>query len=203
MHKIILKTFTEWTKDLDLKESRIKIFENIRDVPYVVTWITDPERGPVELLLQNKGTCSPKHFLLGMMYQKLGIPVKYGSYPFRWGDLKVDYPENLKKMVNKLPVIPHLALKAYINKAWVLLDATWDPPLKKVGFPVNEKWDGFTDTQNAVPATEEIIHDSIEERIEFLDSDSTEQEPDSTEQDELIEEFCNELNRWVEKVRSS
>ena len=202
MHEIILKTFTEWTKGLDSKESRIKIFENIRDIPFVVTWITDSERGPVELLLRNKGTCSPKHFLLGMMYQRLGIPVKYGSYPFRWGDLKVDYPENLKNLAEKLPVVPHLALKAYINNTWVLLDATWDPPLKKVGFPVNETWDGFSDTQNAVPALQEIIHESIEEREEFVDSEeSAESDSDTEAQYELIEEFCNGLNRWFDEVR--
>jgi hypothetical protein len=37
-----------------------------------------------------------------------------------------------------------------IGCRWVLVDATWDSPLKKAGFPVNEHWDGISDTMCAV-----------------------------------------------------
>ena len=65
MHEIIDRKFDEWTRNVDPEERKIQIFEHIRDIPYVITGITDPENGPVELLRRNEGTCSPKHFLLG------------------------------------------------------------------------------------------------------------------------------------------
>lgn len=201
MHEIIDKKFDEWTRNVDPEERKIQIFEHIRDIPYVITGITDPENGPVELLRRNEGTCSPKHFLLGAMYQKLDISVKYASYPFRWGDLGVDYPGKLRKLVNNLPVMPHIALKAYINGTWVLLDATWDPPLKKVGFPVNENWDGISDMLNAVPLLEEVIHEDIQDRLDYLDYFDS-KIPYTEEQDKLVEEFCSELNDWLAKVRT-
>jgi hypothetical protein len=200
MHNIIRKAFDEWTTDVNPEDKRIRIFQHIRDIPFLLTGIIDPENGPVELLKQNRGSCSPKHFLLGAMYQKLNIPVKYASYPFMWSDLDVDYPGKLRKLADKLPVMPHLASKAYINGKWVLLDVTWDPSLKRVGFPVNEDWDGFSNTVNAVPPQEEIIHETIRERVEYLDSFESEP-PYTEEQNRLIDEFCTELNNWVENVR--
>ena len=197
MHEIILKKFDEWTRDRESREKRISIFEHIRDIPYVVTDITDPVEGPVELLIQNKGTCSPKHFLLGIMYEQLGIPIKYVSYPFVWGNQKIDFPESLRERVHKLPMHYHIALKAYINR-WVLLDCTWDPPLKKVGFPANETWDGITDTVNAVEPVKEVIHESIQERLDYLESHLQHTE----DQFNMVEEFFDELNAWIQKVRS-
>ena len=113
----------------------------------------------------------------------------------------VDYPGKLRKLVNNLPVMPHIALKAYINGTWVLLDATWDPPLKKVGFPVNENWDGISDMLNAVPLLEEVIHEDIQDRLDYLDYFDS-KIPYTEEQDKLVEEFCSELNDWLAKVRT-
>lgn len=195
MNEIILTAFDEWTENVEPERRRIAIFERIRDIPYVITGIIDP----VELLKRNKGTCSPKHFLLGMMYQNLDIPVKYASYPFKWSDLGIDYPETLRALTDELPVIPHVASKAYINGKWVLLDATWDPPLKEVGFPVNESWDGYSNTLNAVNPREEVIHNTVQDRMEYLEwfeSQYTE------EHYELIDAFCAELNDWLEDVRA-
>lgn len=200
MHKIILKAFDEWTTNLNPEDRRIRIFQHIRDIPFLMTGITDPENGPVELLKQNRGSCSPKHFLLGWMYQKLNIPVKYASYHFMWSDLEVDYPRRLRKLADELPMMVHLALKAYINNEWILLDATWDLPLKKVGLPVNEDWDGFSNTLNAVTPLEEIIHETIQERLEYLDYIDS-KIPNTEEQNELADKFRTEFNNWVEKVR--
>lgn len=200
MHRIILEAFDEWTKDLSPEDRRIRIFQQIRDIPFLMTGIVDPENGPVELLNQNRGSCSPKHFLLGALYQKLSIPVKYASFHFMWSDLDVDYPEKLRKLADRLPVMLHLALKAYISGKWVLLDVTWDLPLKRAGFPVNEDWDGFSNTLNAVTPLEEIIHETIQERLEYLDYIQS-GTPHTEEQNKLIDKFHNELNHWVEEVR--
>ena len=198
MHEIIFRKFDQWTRNLNPEEKRISIFEHIRDIPYFVTYVTDPVRGPVELLVQNRGNCSPKHFLLSAMYEKLEIPVKYVSYPFVWSDQKIEFPEKLKKLIDKLPVCYHISLMAHINHKWVLLDVTWDPPLKRVHFPVNETWDGFSDTQNAVTPMGEVIHRSIQERLDYLEKTAKYTEA----QLDLLDIFRSELNTWLQKVRS-
>ena len=165
--EIVLEKFNDWTKNLSPIESRIKIFEKIRDIPYaVIPEFIDPERGPVGILTKNNGSCSPKHFLLGIMYRKLEIPIKYVSYPFYWGELDADAPLNVRKLADEMPLGYHVACKAYINERWMLIDATWDPPMKKVGFPVNE-WDGFSNTENAVKPLQEVTHRDTEDKFRF------------------------------------
>jgi len=180
-------------------ESRIKIFEKIRDIPYaVIPEFIDPERGPVGILTKNNGSCSPKHFLLGIMYRKLEIPIKYVSYPFYWGELDADAPLNVRKLADEMPLGYHVACKAYINERWMLIDATWDPPLKRVGFPVNEVWDGVSDTINAVKSHEEIVHENEHERMEYLNTKTAwYREKEKT----LSNEFYNKFNNWLEEVR--
>lgn len=197
MHEIILKKFDEWTKDLGPKESRIKIFEKIRDIPFSII-PTNLENAPVELLLQNKGSCLPKHSLLGILFQKLEIPVKYAVYSFRWSDQGIDYPEKLKKTVGRLPMDHHIACKACINDRWILVDATWDLPLKKVGFPVNETWDGFNSTVNAVTPLEESVFGSIQEGLEYVGSRASY----TKEQALLCYTYFVELNVWLKEVRT-
>ena len=110
------------------------------------------------MLARNKGFCVPKHYLLGMFYERLGLSVQYCTYSFLWKDLDVDYPPELKKMAQELSVTYHLACKAKINNNWVLVDATWDSALKKANFPVNENWNGESGTVNAVAPIEEFVH---------------------------------------------
>ncbi|MDD4137527.1 MAG: hypothetical protein PHT99_06500, partial [Methanoregula sp.] len=56
----------------------------------------------------------------------------------------------LRRLAAVMPVAYHLACRVRINGRWVLVDATWDRPLAKGGFPVNEYWDGYADTKCAV-----------------------------------------------------
>jgi hypothetical protein len=74
--EIILDQFLEWTSDLNPRLCRIEIFEHIRDIPFgLIPELVDPEELPVNILTHGKGSCSPKHFLLGIMYEKLHIPI--------------------------------------------------------------------------------------------------------------------------------
>ena len=200
MQKLVLETFEEWTKNLSPKESRITIFEHIRDISLgLIPELIDPENGPAGILTYNKGSCSPKHFLLGLLYQKLRIPIKYATYPFKWNDPDIAYPIELRKLADTMPLEYHVACKAYINKKWILLDATWDPPLKKAGFPINENWDGFSNTLNAVKPLDEIIHENVQERIEYVRAKTAHY----TEKEHALKNrFYNEFNKWLEKVRT-
>ncbi len=201
MNNIIEKKFNEWTQGLTLEESRINIFERIRDIPFaVVSGFFSIEKGPAGMLVQNKGFCVPKHYLMGMMFQRLGIAVRYCTYSFWWNELDVDYPAVLKGLAVATPVVYHLACRAFIEDRWVLVDGTWDPPLKKAGFPVNENWDGKSDTTLAVKPLEKFIHDDALEREKIFKKKMTVYTlPERLK----LSRFSGELNRWLEAVRQS
>jgi len=99
-----------------------------------------------------------------------------------------------------LPAVYHLACKAYISGRWVLVDATWDSGLKGRGFPVNEKWDGKSDTLNAARPTEEILHEKVEYRISYVaDKKSSWTE----EEKSRYALFTKKFNQWLEGLRGS
>ena len=197
--KGILAKFNELTKKLDPKEARIAVYKFIRDIPYaIIPELRDPDKGPAGILHLNKGSCQPKHYLLGMLFVKLDIPIQYMSYPFLWGSQKIAFPDDLKKIVKELPPAYHLACKAYIDQKWVLVDATHDLPLKKANFPVTEQWDGQSDTVNAVEPLEEIIHGSLMERVTY---EAKQRGFYSEKEKASYAQFLEKLNPWLESVR--
>ncbi len=199
---IIAEKLVHWTTDLGPRASRIAIFEHIRDIPYaIVTGLGDPIQGPIRMLDQKRGYCEPKHFLMYAMYQRLGIPVKYATYPFRWGAQDLDYPRKLEKLADKMPTGYHLACKVKIKGEWILVDATLDLPLKRLGFPVNESWDGACHTLNAVKPEEEIIHENEEERMEYVRAIGWRLL--NRKEKALSLRFYDEFNKWSQKARNS
>ena len=149
--KLLNEKFSQWTKSLSARSARISIYQHIRDIPYaIISELRDPKTGPSGLITMNRGSCVPKHFLMYLMMEELGLAVKYVSYLFEWNDPGIKFPSVVKKVVKNMPITAHLALKVNIDGKWILVDATYDLPLKKAGFPVNESWDGVTDTKNAV-----------------------------------------------------
>ena len=200
MQNIIDQKFDEWINGLNETESRVNIFEKIRDIPFVVTSkLFDPKRGPSGMLQENKGFCVPKHYLLGLMFKKLDTPVEYHTFSFKWKELDIEYPEEVKVLAGKIPITYHLACKVLIGEKWILLDTTWDSLLKKINFPVNENWDGESNTLNAVKPIDAFAHKKIEDREEALKK----QLMRYTFRDKLLlSKFSNKLNTWLESVRS-
>ncbi|NMB80131.1 MAG: transglutaminase domain-containing protein, partial [Methanomicrobiales archaeon] len=143
--------FREWTRDQDLQGSLVSIFEHIRDIPYSLM-VPAPEGAPAgeRLLAAGRGSCGAKHYLLTEMFRRLGVEVVYATFPFLWNNPDLHYPADLRELSRHLPVAYHLACRARINHRWILVDATWDLPLGRAGFPVNEHWDGQSDTLCAV-----------------------------------------------------
>lgn len=191
MSDIIGNKLCEWIEGQNALDARISVFEKIRDIPYaVVPELLEPERY-LEILKENKGSCTPKHFLLCNMYQRLGITVLYVVYPFRWDELEIDYPSNLRKLAEQMPLSYHLACKADIGGNLVLLDATIDKPLERLGLPVNKNWDGLTDTLLPIKprGEEQIYHPSEASHIEAT-------------LDESSLAFYGKLNSWLEDIRS-
>jgi len=147
------RKFAEWTQGLDTREAMVSIFYHIRDIPYAIVTgpeFRDPERGPEKMLAEGRGSCGPKHYLLAMMYRRLNVDAVYATFPFFWQEQAVRYPPALREDASLLPLAYHLACRVRIGCRWALVDATWDPPLRKAGFPVNLHWDGIADTACAV-----------------------------------------------------
>ena len=190
MTELIDVTFQDWVRGESATGARVKVFERVRDIPYaVIPELVSPERY-WEILTIRKGSCTPKHFLLRDMYERLGMMVLYAVYPFRWTELEVDYPPSLRKLAEDLPLSHHLACKVDIEGNLVLVDATLDPSLAKLGLPVNKAWDGVSDTLLPLePCGEEQLYHPAEAQGM--------QPP----QDEKALAFYRGLNSWLDEVR--
>jgi hypothetical protein len=192
MFDLIDGKFREWTHGRSAIEARTNVFKKIRDIPYAVIPEINSAHHYGRILTVNKGSCTPKHFLLRRMYEKLGLAVLYVVYPFRWSDLEVDYPSWLRKLAEAMPTSYHLACKVEISGDLVLVDATVDSPLKKLGLPVNEDWGGVGNM--VLPVTpfgeEQVFHPS-----EVHDYQAR--------YDEASLEFFSQMNAWLDRVREA
>lgn len=103
MNRLIEDTFNKWAQGKSAIEARVNIYERIRDIPYAVIPELIDSAKYVEIFRVKKGSCTPKHFLLCAMYQRLGMAVLYAVYPFRWDELEVDYPPRLRTLAIILP----------------------------------------------------------------------------------------------------
>jgi len=190
MAGLVEQRFREWAGGKSGIGARQGIYQRIRDIPYaVIPELNDLDRY-VEILRLGRGSCTPKHFLLGNMYQRLGMLVLYAVYPFRWDEAEVDYPPRLRRLAAELPINYHLACKVDIDGELVLVDATLDISLEKLGLPVNREWDGRSNTLLPMnPCGEEQLYHPSEAYL---------MEP---RYDEKSLAFYNELNSWLEDVR--
>ena len=185
--------FRQWTQGKSVAQARVSIYQRIRDIPYaVIPQLVDAERY-VDILKLGKGSCTPKHFLLCNMYQRLGLLVLYVVYPFRWDEwdeTEFDYPPRLKKLAEELPTGYHLACKVEIDGKLVLVDATLDSALKNAGLTVNQDWDGVSDTLLPMnPCGEEQLYHPSEAYLM------------QAQYDETSLAFYSELNSFFEKAR--
>jgi hypothetical protein len=191
MISIVEQKFRDWTSGKDALEARRNIYRKIRDIPYaVIPGLISVDRYH-DILRLEKGSCTPKHLLLACMYQELGIMILHSVYTFRWADIEIDYPPSLKRRAELLPVSHHLACRAEIEGKLALIDATMDLPLKALGLPVNEHWDGKSDMMLPFePVGEEQLYHPLEAGSIEVSAD------------EVHLAFYDELNKWLEKVRA-
>jgi transglutaminase-like putative cysteine protease len=152
----------QWTKAKSRREALIAVFNHIRDIPYCVLPELNHPQHYQRILEIHAGSCTPKHLLMAEMCRRLGRDVLLAIYPYRWAEFEDLYPPRLRKLARLMPPGSHLACKVLINGRYVLMDATVDPPLGRIGLPVNECWDGESDTSLPVLPTgdEEIYHPS-------------------------------------------
>jgi hypothetical protein len=228
MTSVVNDTFAEWTEGLDTRQSMISIFTHIRDIPYsLMIQMPDLKTSPEQLLVAGKGSCGPKHYLLAEMYSKLNLSVVYATITFSWNDPDLHYPPGLRKQAERLPIAHHLACRVQIGCRWILVDATWDRPLAKAGFPVNDHWDGYSETRCAVkplkspvrtafchnlinnscrvkdeaelcPIDDEKDHWQVEDQVRYYRERVTIRTPDEVER---IAQFYQDFDTWLVDVR--
>jgi len=90
MDDIVKRQLEEWSSGKDLRGAMIAVFEGVRDIPYeVVPHIRNSVEGPREILKYGRGSCTPKHFLLGQMFEALGglIEAINGANSFNWDEI--------------------------------------------------------------------------------------------------------------------
>lgn len=186
------KIINELVGDIPLNEQIIKLFEKVRDIPYG----NIESRDPKDVFEKNKGTCSGKHELLKELYQELGIEVKDFIAMHKFNDSKVDFPDNIKEILNRTEIIdPHNFFKIKIDNKWITVDITRDKPLKKLGFTVTENWDGKSDMDLCVVPIEII---ETENPIE-LKKQKISELPEQVQKDRKL--FLNKLTEWLDTVR--
>ncbi|MDO9549964.1 MAG: hypothetical protein Q7J03_03230 [Methanoregula sp.] len=227
---LVLSAFHAWTQGLDTRESMCSIFTHVRDIPYSLVVPVNNAKTPQEqILVAGKGSCAAKHYLLAEMFRNLNVTVVYATFPFLWNDPDLDYPPQLRNLAATLSVAHHLACRVQIGGRWILVDATWDLPLAKAGFPVNEHWDGYSETKCAVKplkspvrtafcrtTTNEPCRGKDEAAINPVDGEKNhweEEERDryysdrvslrSSGEVERIRQFNREFSSWLETVRTT
>lgn len=95
----------------------------------------------------HKGTCTGKHLLLEKRLKEAGILCRPVVCTFRWGDQKLQLPEDLEAILREGEWLHgHNFLQVKNSEGtWIDLDVTWDPALAKYGFrTLPENWDGET-----------------------------------------------------------
>lgn len=110
--------------------SRIKLFEEIRDTPFILTG-------------KKSMYCFKKCLILKDNLSKIEIKSKIMVGSFLWSQLSI--PSKLKKDIKKDPE-NHVFLNVFIpeTKKWVFIDPTWDKALNSI-FPITN-WDGLNET---------------------------------------------------------
>ncbi|MEM4230546.1 MAG: histidine phosphatase family protein [Candidatus Pacearchaeota archaeon] len=129
-------------KHLKPDRKLIKIFEKVQRIPYKVCQFNEQK-------ISEKlkfGDCRHKSALLKKLLDKEGYKTKKMKVIFNWKDLPLPR-EVLSSLKKSSTIWTHDALAVKIHGDYIFLDPTWNPSLKKLGFPVTENWSGLEDTK--------------------------------------------------------
>lgn len=133
--ELVREILGKWAPDGSLA----RVFERVRDMPYGVIGTRDPE----QVYLRDMGTCSGKHFLFFELASALGFEARHFVCSHSFKKFPVELPPHLKKMLDAKDILDyHNFVKVLVDGRWLTVDVTWDLPLKKYGFLVNDNLDG-------------------------------------------------------------
>lgn len=134
----------------DARPPLVALFAFVQAMPY--RW--PGPRDAAHTLEHGWGTCSGKNYLLAELLQAAGIAC---AHTLVSGDLTHNppgVPPEMRRLLDAGPLPDvHSALSVLGPAGPVTVDASWDPPLARLGFPVARNWDGTTDTPLAIAPT--------------------------------------------------
>jgi broad specificity phosphatase PhoE len=168
----------------------IKIFEKVQKIPYRVCQFDETE---VNEKLKF-GDCRHKSTLLKKLLDKEGYKAKKMKVIFDWKDLPIS--KNILSLLKKSSTIwSHDALAVKIHGDYLFLDPTWNPELKKLGFPVTENWSGLENTKQI---TEGELEFYKEDDFNSRKEDILKQHNIHIKKEEAYR-FAEELNKFFQK----
>lgn len=188
----IREAFDSWTSGLDPHKSRIVLFEKVRDISYAYP----TSRDPLEVLRQQRGSCSGKHYLLGEMYRILALPARHMICTHRFNESPIAFPPEMQDILRKNEIVDlHDYIQIAVDGTWVDVDATWEAGLRAFGFPVNEDWDGKTSMAlSVVPEDLTVVEGDPERQKEAMLHKLT------PRQRMLRKQFLEALDGWVQEL---
>lgn len=129
----------EGLKDIhDPAKKRAEAFYFVRNIPYG----TIGSHSINDALQYGIANCHAKSELLKLIFTKLGYDTRTIVLQY----VLKDYPLEVRFIPGQIDY--HYVAQVYLHEEWVSVDVTYDPPLKALGFLVNE-WDGNTSTSIA------------------------------------------------------
>lgn len=151
------------------------------------------------LVTEKVGTCTGKHRVLQACFDELNINYKPVVCTFKWGAQGVDYPENLKKILDEGEEWAHghnfVNVELESGK-WIDIDVNWDSFLSKYGFITLENWDGKSDivaVRNIIDRWDDVEIGTMKvQLIEGL----------SDNQRKRRKRFLDGITEWIKSERS-
>jgi transglutaminase superfamily protein len=190
----IRAAFEEWTRGRDPVAARIALFERVRDLPYRYP----ASRNPVEVLTNGGGSCSGKHYLLGELFRRQGLPVRHMLCTHRFNDSPLPFPDHMQDLLRKNEIVDlHDYLQISVDGEWIDVDATWPLGLRDFGLPTTDDWDGKSSMLLTVISDDQVPIQGDpakvkEERLSKL----------TPRQRTLRKQFLEALGQWVAELQA-
>lgn len=190
----IRAAYEEWTRGRDAVAARIALFERVRDLSYQYP----ASRNPTEVLQRGSGSCSGKHYLLGELFRRQGVPVRHMLCTHRFNDSPLPFPDHMQDLLRKNEILDvHDYLQISVEGEWIDIDATWPLGLRDFGLPATDDWDGKSPMVLTVIPDEQVeVHgDPAKTKEEQLSKLTPRQRT-------LRKQFLEALSQWVTELQA-
>jgi transglutaminase-like putative cysteine protease len=190
----IRAAYEEWTRGRDAVAARVALFERVRDLSYQYP----ASRNPIEVLQRGGGSCSGKHYLLGELFRRQGLPVRHMMCTHRFNDSPLPFPGHMQDLLRKNEILDvHDYLQISVDGEWIDIDATWPLGLRDFGLPATDDWDGKSPMVLTVIPDEQVeVHgDPAKTKEEQLSKLTPRQRT-------LRKQFLEALSQWVTELQA-
>jgi hypothetical protein len=136
-----------------------------------------------------QGDCRHKSLLLYNLLMQTNFEAEKVKVIFDWKDLPIP-PKILKILKKSGTRWSHDAIGIKLSKYnQSYIDPTWNPELKKLGFPITELWDGKESTKQVT-----------NKKLEYFETENFKPEDHGIKIDkEEAHKFAEALNKWLDE----